>query len=348
MDLSRVLALAMMTDQSEVSELSGRKESNCVRCRNHGLKIVLRGHKQYCPYAACTCDKCRFTAEQQRQMRLQNAIRRAEANDRNGTPSRRQRNSNVAPAMISPQQQQIQHQQQQQPIQQQPQPTSLPPQQVHHQQIIVTTVASTQPDQRNGGTPPGIRSRFFFLFANKKLVLNFFSSLLVFCAGKRNRWQENFVRLQQWTPEKIQISLGDDAGDVCAVKVRQRKHGRGFAENWRRFVLSILSCLSTKSFFDFRPICCQRADSTSNTQHVLRSRSEQSSHGAGHSWMRINLPFPLKPPKNNSWDIFEYNLFLKRNRAEIDGKSSYFFEKRKFSHEKKSSEITNVSYWWES
>lgn len=191
MDLSNVLALGMMTDQNGVSEISGRKESNCVRCRNHGLKIVLRGHKQYCPYASCSCDKCRFTAEQQRQMRLQNAIRRAEANDRNGTPGKRQRNSNTAPTMVSPQQ--IQHQQ---PIQQHPQPTTLPPPQVQHQQIIVTTVASTQPDQRNGGTPQGIWNRFFFLFEYKEnwfWYFFFFSSC--FLRGKRNRWQENFVRL---------------------------------------------------------------------------------------------------------------------------------------------------------
>jgi len=129
----------MMGPTENMSE-SGRKESNCVRCRNHGLKIVLRGHKQYCPYAVCTCDKCRFTAEQQRQMRLQNAIRRSETNDRNGTPGRRQRNSTTsAPAMVSPQQQQQQT--------------------IHHiqapqqHQIIVTTVANSLPDQRNGGSP---------------------------------------------------------------------------------------------------------------------------------------------------------------------------------------------------
>lgn len=138
---------------------SGRKESNCVRCRNHGLKIVLRGHKQYCPYAVCTCDKCRFTAEQQRQMRLQNAIRRSEANDRNGTPGRRQRNSTTAaPTMASPQQQQ------QQTIQH----IQVPQQQQH--QIIVTTVANSLPDQRNGGSPHG-----------KKLVLVLFLRFLL-CA----------------------------------------------------------------------------------------------------------------------------------------------------------------------
>lgn len=142
-----------MSDQS--GEISGRKESNCVRCRNHGLKIVLRGHKQYCPYAACSCDKCRFTAEQQRQMRLQNAIRRAEG--QNGSTTRRQRNSTSSAQSMSSQQelQQIQVQIHAAPPQPQ-QPQIQQQQQVQHQQIIVTTVASSPPiDHRNGGSPNG-------------------------------------------------------------------------------------------------------------------------------------------------------------------------------------------------
>lgn len=169
MDLSHVLALGMMTDQNGISDISGRKESNCVRCRNHGMKIILRGHKQYCPYAACSCDKCRFTAEQQRQMRLQNAIRRSEAHDRIGTPGRRQRNSTAAPTAISPQ-----HIQHQQPIQQ-----PLPPPQVQQQQqIIVTTVATAQPDQRNGGTPQGSLTPTLLLIlqTNKNWFTFFFFS----------------------------------------------------------------------------------------------------------------------------------------------------------------------------
>jgi hypothetical protein len=106
---------------------SGRKESNCVRCRNHGLRVTLKGHKTYCPYASCTCDKCRFTAEQQRQMRLQGAIRRQEI--QNGIVSKRRKNAanqdfhNVA---TSPHQQSsiMQH----------------PPPPQHHQ-IIMTTAA---------------------------------------------------------------------------------------------------------------------------------------------------------------------------------------------------------------
>lgn len=141
--------------ENGMSEVPGRKESNCVRCRNHGHKVVLRGHKQYCPYAACSCDKCRFTAEQQRQMRLQNAIRRAETTDRSVTPARRQRNSS-APTMV-PQQSAVQ--------QQQSSTQNVQQQAVQHQQIIVTTVANPQSDQRNGGTPPGMFQSISFSFA---------------------------------------------------------------------------------------------------------------------------------------------------------------------------------------
>ena len=90
-------------------EIPTRKESNCVRCRNHGLKILLRGHKQYCPYSGCGCEKCKFTQEQQRQMRLQNAIRRAEAAERGNGGQRRSRNS--APTMVPTPQQTQQPQQ---------------------------------------------------------------------------------------------------------------------------------------------------------------------------------------------------------------------------------------------
>jgi hypothetical protein len=100
----------VMADLQNGMEVASRKESNCVRCRNHGLKVTLRGHKQYCPYASCTCDKCRFTAEQQRQMRLQNAIRRAEAHERgssgsSGNIAKRARElSSPPPTMVATQQ----------------------------------------------------------------------------------------------------------------------------------------------------------------------------------------------------------------------------------------------------
>ena len=130
---------------------------------------MLRGHKQYCPYQSCSCEKCRFTAEQQRQMRLQNAIRRAEAQDRgpNSTSGgsgsgRRQRNSSSSAAAA------LQHQHQQNQQQQQ--------QQQQLQQIVVSASSSQPEPQRNGtGTPPGKHITF-----NSNKYYSYFFNFLFF------------------------------------------------------------------------------------------------------------------------------------------------------------------------
>ncbi|CAO1428961.1 unnamed protein product [Diamesa serratosioi] len=64
-----------------IVESFNRKAPKCARCKNHGLKIRLKGHKRYCKNRICICSKCSLTVDRQKLMALQTASKRAQNED---------------------------------------------------------------------------------------------------------------------------------------------------------------------------------------------------------------------------------------------------------------------------
>lgn len=50
-----------------------RSNPNCGKCRNHGIIIKLRGHKQDCQFRDCECDCCILTVQRRVVMAAQTA-----------------------------------------------------------------------------------------------------------------------------------------------------------------------------------------------------------------------------------------------------------------------------------
>ncbi|XP_043199230.1 uncharacterized protein LOC122368955 [Amphibalanus amphitrite] len=69
---------ARQESQSGAGAASGRRVPLCSRCRNHGVKNELRGHKGLCNFKDCTCSRCVLVRERQAIMARQVALTRVQ------------------------------------------------------------------------------------------------------------------------------------------------------------------------------------------------------------------------------------------------------------------------------
>lgn len=59
----------------------------CARCRNHGVRVILKGHKKHCPHKLCSCDKCLVTKDRQSFIAKEIAMHRYEIKNKSESDS---------------------------------------------------------------------------------------------------------------------------------------------------------------------------------------------------------------------------------------------------------------------
>lgn len=57
----------------------------CARCRNHGVRKILKGHKKACSFKQCGCEKCLVTKDRQSFIAKEIAMHRYEIKNKNET-----------------------------------------------------------------------------------------------------------------------------------------------------------------------------------------------------------------------------------------------------------------------